>query len=177
MPPLAGALGKRSGSAHGAPSAGPESGDTPRSKEEARMSPLTHSHRARRIAALVGVATLGSAAAYGVGTQAGNGVAGAKTSTTSSAPAQRGPSTSDLQTLADKLGVSVDKLKAAFDATRPAKPKARPSGTRLPPPRPRRPGGAPDRARPPSTAAARRSPKPGPNPPPRAPRPPSRTPR
>jgi hypothetical protein len=87
------------------------------------MSPLTLSPRVRKIAVLVGVASLGTSAAYGIGTQAGGGQAGAKTSST----AARGPSTADLQTLADKLGVSVAKLKAALEATRPARPTTKPS--------------------------------------------------
>jgi hypothetical protein len=86
------------------------------------MSPLTLSPRVRKIAALVGVASLGTTAAYGIGTQVGGGQAGAKTSSTAS----RGPSTADLQTLADKLGVSVAKLKAALEATRPTKPSSDP---------------------------------------------------
>jgi DNA-binding transcriptional MerR regulator len=90
------------------------------------MSPLTISPRLRKLAVVLGVAGLGSTAAYGIGTQVGDGVAGAKT--TSSATAQRpGPSASDLQSLADKLGVSVAKLKAALQANRPPKP-AKPSG-------------------------------------------------
>ncbi len=89
------------------------------------MSPLTHSPRVRKLAVLVGIASLGSTAAYGVGTQVGNGVADANQS--SSTGRARGPSTADLQTLADKLGVSVAKLKAALEATRPAKPTTRPS--------------------------------------------------
>jgi protein-disulfide isomerase-like protein with CxxC motif len=89
------------------------------------MSPLTQSPRIRRLAVVLGVASLGSTAAYGVGTQVGDGVAGANQS--SSSTRARGPSTADLQKLADKLGVSVTKLKAALDATRPAKPSSRPS--------------------------------------------------
>ncbi len=89
------------------------------------MSPLTHSPRVRRVVVLLGIASLGSTAAYGVGTQVGNGVAGANQSSPTASP--RGPSTADLQTLADKLGVSVAKLKAALEATRPAKPTTRPS--------------------------------------------------
>jgi hypothetical protein len=89
------------------------------------MSPLTQSPRVRKVAVLLGIATLGSTAAYGVGTQVGDGAAGASQSSSNGrAP---GPSTADLQTLADKLGVSVAKLKAALDATRPAKPTTRPS--------------------------------------------------
>ena len=89
------------------------------------MSPLTQSPRVRKVAVVLGVASLGSTAAYGVGTQVGNGVAGANQSSSSASP--RGPSTADLQALADKLGVSVAKLEAALDATRPAKPTPRPS--------------------------------------------------
>ena len=89
------------------------------------MSPLTHSPHVRKIAVLLGIAALGSTAAYGVGTQVGNGVADANQG--SSTGRARGPSTADLQTLADKLGVSVAKLKAALEATRPAKPTTRPS--------------------------------------------------
>jgi len=93
------------------------------------MSPLTQSPRVRKVAVVLGVASLGSTAAYGVGTQVGNGVAGANQSSSSASP--RGPSTADLQALADKLGVSVAKLKAAFDATRPAGPTTRPSSDRF----------------------------------------------
>ena len=89
------------------------------------MSPLTHSPHVRKVAVLLGIASLGSTAAYGVGTQVGNGVAGANQSSSSASP--RGPSTADLQALADKLGVSVAKLKAALDATRPDRPMTTPS--------------------------------------------------
>jgi hypothetical protein len=89
------------------------------------MSPLTQSPRVRKLAVLLGIASLGSTAAYGVGTQVGGGQAGAAGST-KSGPG-RGPSSADLATLAGKLGVSTDKLKAAFAATRPAKPPSKPA--------------------------------------------------
>src|SRR4249919_1877881 len=83
------------------------------------MSPLTHSPHVRKLAAVLGVATLGSTGAYAIGTQVGDGVAGAKQSSSAKA---REPSSAELSALADKLGVSTAKLKAALDATRPAKP-------------------------------------------------------
>src|SRR4249919_2994833 len=88
------------------------------------MSPLTHSPHVRKLAAVLGVATLGSTGAYAIGTQVGDGVAGAKQSSSAKArgPSSAEPSSAELSALADKLGVSTAKLKAALDATRPAKP-------------------------------------------------------
>jgi hypothetical protein len=91
------------------------------------------SPRVRKVVALVGVASLGSTAAYGIGTQAGGGQAGAAAKSSSSAATRpgRGPSSADLATLADKLGVTTAQLRAALDANRPAKPKDGSRGDRF----------------------------------------------
>jgi HD-GYP domain-containing protein (c-di-GMP phosphodiesterase class II) len=87
--------------------------------------------RAKRVAAILGTASVVTAGAFGVAQQAvgQSAAAAAKSATTQSRDSQRrGP---DLSALAAKPGVSTTALKAALDATRPTRRQDQDRGARL----------------------------------------------
>ena len=82
------------------------------------------SSRTRKLAAVIGAATVASTAAFAIGTQVnGQAVAGGLMSgggeSRSGDRGHRGP---DVSALATKLGVSTERLQAALEKTRPARP-------------------------------------------------------
>ena len=83
------------------------------------------SSRTRKLAAVIGAATVASTAAFAIGTQVnGQAVAGGLMSgggeSRSGDRGHRGP---DVSALATKLGVSTERLQAALEKTRPARPE------------------------------------------------------
>ncbi len=81
---------------------------------------MTIAPRIRQLAALLGVATIGTGAVYAAGTQADGSAVAA--SSTKSAQTREGPGRGpDVAALAAKLGVSQGTLRRALDATRPTR--------------------------------------------------------
>ncbi len=77
----------------------------------------------KKMAAVVAGSAVLASAAYGVGTQVGDGNAtAASKSSNSSSDQRRGPGRPDLSGIAAKLGVSEAKLRAALDDLRPDRP-------------------------------------------------------
>ena len=81
------------------------------------------SSRTRKLAAVIGAATIASTAAFAIGTQVnGQAVAGGLMSAAGeSRSMDRGRHGPDLSALATELGVSTERLKAALEKTRPAR--------------------------------------------------------
>ena len=82
------------------------------------------SSRTRKLAAVIGAATVASTAAFAIGTQVnGQAVAGGLMSAAGERSMDRGGRGPDVSALATKLGVSIERLQAALEKTRPALPQ------------------------------------------------------